>query len=160
MILKEILTKKENKNEKDLTSEYIIIIMNMRLITTQGDLEMRPPKLRAWNLELKMMIESEEVFTRENIHMLLNTSDDYIWMRDTEYKDRGAKEIYEGDILIYRYLKYEPVKFIVEYDDFIWRCCELGYEEAYLANIGNIYKNPELIVVNELIDRMENKNVD
>lgn len=100
---------------------------------------MRPHKQRAWNQELKMMIQSEEILTRDNIYMILNTSEDYIWMRTAAYEDKNKQEIFEDDVV-----RMRGDIHLVDLQWFFYEVCEFGIEGKDIEVLGNIYENPEL----------------
>ncbi len=117
---------------------------------------MKAPRLRAWHPELKIMEYPETIFTKENIHMLLN-EDDYIWMKSADYLDKNRKEIFEGDVL--KSPSQRKSLSVVTWDNEI-EVCGCGGADAISAVglslgeiwgrdeievIGNIYENPELM---------------
>lgn len=130
---------------------------------------MKAPRLRAWNKELKMMELPEEIFTRDNIHMLLNETD-YIWMRSTERVDKEGKEIFAGDLikssstfLLEVFWNIEQMAFYLKWKDEQkfsnaepMRCMQ--YEWPDVKNWGNIYENPELMEKQECECKTVKKN--
>ncbi len=81
-------------------------------------------------------------------------------MQPTGLKDVRGKEIYEGDIINYKYGRHTSTQFVIKYDEFqatfvvVDNHNDLIYTFRELADyiqlnslevIGNIYENPELL---------------
>jgi len=95
-----------------------------------------------------------------------NDGDDFIVMQYTGFKDKNGKEIYEGDIILIdagdSFLEIKQ-QYVVRYDSMIASYCfetnngdkiyltRFGNPDFFIKNkvevIGNIYENPELIVL-------------
>ncbi len=119
---------------------------------------MREIKFRAWDEEIKCMVKvdsmhfplgkpnkkdiavfNEEEFYYEWVH-------DYKLMQYTGIKDKNGKEIYEGDIVCYKY-NGELIKVMVEFVNGAYFAGDAFlYNKRNVAKIiGNIYENPELL---------------
>ena len=111
-----------------------------------------------------------EVKLSNGIWLRSDKLDDIILIEQTPFTDKNGKEIYEGDIFIYRYTldgtqkKIKVVSFdkkvgawylgeellsnvLVEQNDDNWKLSQ-NYkvnDAQYLISMGNIHKNPELI---------------
>lgn len=125
---------------------------------------MRVPKFRAWDKENKEMLfvrqidfmfgkvvlESYEQFFIDEVEL----------MQPTGLKDVHGKEIYEGDIINYKYSRHTSTQFVVKYDEFqatfvvVDNHNDLVYTFRELADyiqlnslevIGNIYEDPDLL---------------
>lgn len=128
----------------------------------------RPIKFRAWDTISNSMVSWKELLKEDLAHLLSNTKSLNIkWMQFTGLTDKNGKEIYEGDVVKYKWLdgfdcddREEVIKRgierigVVEYrkGEFwpreYYNSCEDGYYSTRYADfevIGNIYENPELI---------------
>ena len=128
---------------------------------------MREIKFRAWDKNLKQMVEVMTLSFRcghidcvhhahehKGGHYLTNGEKDYNLMQYTGQKDRNGKEIYEGDIVrevIWKPDQKEDIRHKIKWYP---RNCSFGFSgrmqicEADARDwevIGNIYENPELI---------------
>lgn len=113
----------------------------------------REIKFRAWD-------------GKEMLHEFSNSSDLneflgggnnglYKFMQFTGLLDNNGKEIYEGDIVRYENMSYDPSEGDAPYDfsqiewkDFYWcyaEGCINEVESKDFEIIGNIYENPELL---------------
>lgn len=132
---------------------------------------MREIKFRAWNKRLKKLVSMEEFvfspcFIQADGKVIIcdpgneehnfEELEDYILMQYTGLKDKNGKEIYEGDIIKYKYEKslrgdiskvewqneYAGFSPFVDYDsDNQWSYINLESIEV----ISNIYENPKLL---------------
>ena len=113
---------------------------------------MREIKFRAWD-KLKRQIMTEGVM--DNLFMIIGQSNDYELMQFTGLKDKNGKEIFEGDVLKFKFTDCEKdkenfiiVECIFEYGRFVM--CDsykdsYSFDEEKVEVIGNIYENPELL---------------
>ncbi len=132
---------------------------------------MREIKFRAWNKELRRMVNK--------LNLNFEKDDNHVLMQYTGLKDKNGKEIYEGDLVklmewksnpdIY---KVHPITYKIDWDecgarfhmyspDELWGKLPNGKEretdegieifrdfsseEQIIEIIGNIYENPELL---------------
>lgn len=127
---------------------------------------MREIKFRCWNGREKQMILADDIcrihFSKEIPYGVyiwggdIVIHGDCILMQYTGLKDKNSKEIYEGDIIKYKYEKslrgdiskvewqneYAGFSPFVDYDsDNQWSYINLESIEV----IGNIYENPKLL---------------
>ena len=124
---------------------------------------MREIKFRAWNTETnKMIINLKEmgVFALQSIYsidefLVIPTNEKYPLMQYTGLKDEKGVEIYEGDIVKYKYISREQIAEI-KYNkeklgfDFADNKVNLSYAYNFrqinnIKVIGNIYENTELL---------------
>lgn len=129
---------------------------------------MREIKFRAWLkwdkriLPVKSIIfETNRVSVRLRERFWISTEFNEIeLMESTGLKDRNGTEIYEGDIINYKYGRHTSTQFVVKYDEFqatfvvVDNHNDLIYTFRELADyiqlnslevIGNIYENKELL---------------
>ena len=128
------------------------------------------PKFRAWHIDKQIMGEVIRIdFKQEIVTLDLEPDDDeYYWtetdwktshvtlMQSTGLEDKNGVEIYEGDIIEWRYvITYVDssqqgnlgmsIGFYAQRDDFeSYHMLDVGDEYEVL---GNVYENPELLEV-------------
>ena len=104
---------------------------------------MREIKFRVWDKEEKKMLNDSRATWILHTRNHVPYSDRYVLMQYTGLKDKGGKEIYEGDIVKDNFGHWD--KQPVEMTPLFWHeFIEYGLENASLEIIGNIYENPEL----------------
>lgn len=125
------------------------------------------PKFRAWLKEEKRMTDVREItFFNDEVQMISDVTDFYNWgefnlMQFTGLKDKNGKEIYEGDIVKYKYgvntftevvtyNKYLAGFGLVDDDGYggtVFPFGELAEDVDFssLEVVGNIYENPEFL---------------
>lgn len=124
------------------------------------------PKFRAWNKTWEEMGEVRRIrfYDKGSVSTVLVkcngeaknlTKDEVIIMQSTGLRDKNGKEIFEGDILFGHAGEdfWEIVEFDIEEGKWIrkdiWYNSKLDlsdYNES-MEIVGNIYENPELLVV-------------
>lgn len=117
---------------------------------------MREIKFRAWDTYQKKFLKNYTVYQYGNVSSNGNRipRKEVVLQQYTGIKDKHGKEIYEGDILEYKYYSEMYIK-IIKWGYFGWgladkldsRACEvsLGWYSDRFEVIGNIYENPELL---------------
>lgn len=133
---------------------------------------MRAPKFRAWDIHKKKMFTNDQliiwngnVYANDNFKLNVdnlkgwNIDEKYL-MQSTGLKDKNGKEIFEGDIINYKYSRHTSTQFVVKYNEFqatfvvVDNHNDLVYTFRELADyiqlnslevIGNIYENKELL---------------
>ena len=130
---------------------------------------MREIKFRAWDKENKKMmkvsslsLENKEIAVRENGTYHFFRMQNLELMQYTGLTDKNGTEIYEGDIIKYKFpydrrlIHISPVKFLETETSFgikdrygneipLYRITTGNFFEV----IGNIYENPELLEENK-----------
>ncbi len=132
---------------------------------------MRELKFRIWDKKSKIMIpinHDRQVKIRENHWQVVDIKigvqshsswdNNSILMQYTGLKDKDGKEIYEGDIIKYKYYfdygqsgEYKSFTRCVSWDDMycgfspMYATGEYEFPRNRIEVIGNIYENPELL---------------
>ena len=127
---------------------------------------MRVPKFRAWVKDEKRMTDVHEMtFIDGEVYLISDITGFYAYeefklMQSTGLKDKNGNEIYEGDIINYKYSRHTSTQFVVKYNEFqatfvvVDNHNDLVYTFRELADyiqlnslevIGNIYENKELL---------------
>lgn len=136
---------------------------------------MREIKFRAWDKENNIMEynvninQGKAVKEGKQWFNVDNTVFDSLIMQYTGLKDKNGKEIYEGDIVLYKHASYKDISRVLYYEEvgsFVMEAIKEddntsmarfkkgtirgfvagrvnGYD--YVKVIGNIYENPELL---------------
>ena len=113
---------------------------------------MREIKFRAWVKSEKCFIQHQEVIERSHLQFNddLGGHNDIV-MQYTGLKDKNGREIFEGDIILFKYHK-EDIKaevvfkmgtFCISLKEGSYPLCEYIHQE--LEIIGNKFENPELL---------------
>ena len=125
----------------------------------------REIKFRAWDKKFNTMFPTEciEFYGWGQINIIDEEGDseerDVVLMQYTGLKDKNGKEIYEGDVVRFKYTPSSLTKAIIEYDEESiafklevkeseeW-CKHSCYLEprCQIEVIGNIYENPNLVI--------------
>uniref|UniRef100_A0A6M3JM35 Putative YopX protein n=1 Tax=viral metagenome TaxID=1070528 RepID=A0A6M3JM35_9ZZZZ len=113
---------------------------------------MREIKFRAWDNE-RMWYGDELRYY--HLFPTQHPESNMVWMQYTGLKDKQGKEIYEGDIIsFFNYnelpkigrIIYSGCKYSIEYEEDLIDL-EFFWHIQGIEVIGNIYENPELIII-------------
>jgi hypothetical protein len=111
---------------------------------------MRAIKFRAWDPERKEMMDFERI-KQTTLYHLQMAKEDLGWetMQFTNLHDKNGKEIYEGDVLedaegFRAKISFFQGAFSADFS-VKNKYPVLLYNHTYMAVIGNIYENPELL---------------
>lgn len=120
------------------------------------------PRFRAWLKEDKETVDVEEIhfykgefdFIGDAITWMCK-SNDCVLMQSTGLRDKGGKEIFEGDVVkMAKNVYSEPTYYeVVRYRGGAYRLeskryvCELWLRHTDCEIVGNIWENPELLEV-------------
>ncbi len=115
---------------------------------------MRYIKFRAWDVEEERMINNLEELYEEPFKLWF-TQERYKAMQSTGIKDSKGVDIYEGDIIKYKYYDKEYITTVywnIEEAKFHFIAIDYYWETDGLYNpwddtevIGNLYENKELL---------------
>ena len=121
-------------------------------------------RFRAWLKEDKEMVDVEEIhfykgefdFIGDAITWMCK-SNDCVLMQSTGLRDKGGKEIFEGDVVkMAKNVYSEPTYYeVVRYRGGAYRLeskryvCELWLRHTDCEIAGNIWENPELLEVEQ-----------
>lgn len=123
------------------------------------EIKMREIKFRAWDIEMKQMIDWDEIqeqWENEGYHSAILSADHYIPMQFTGLKDKNGKEIYKGDVVSWGD-GWNNYKSSIVFENGAFResrfkntleeICHYWDNGKYIECevIGNIYENPELL---------------
>jgi len=102
-------------------------------------------KFRAWDgKEMRLAFD-----LTQNPKYWWEGNRDYPLTQYTGLKDKNGQEIYEGDVLDYKWKSSNSDLLIVEWSEadacFLMGGVRTDYAIAYGEVIGNIYQNPELL---------------
>ena len=126
---------------------------------------MRKIKFRAWDKNIKSMINKKDLIRKYSIgetlfdcseEPLIDTvnnifiwEDNLAWLQYTGLKDKNGKEIYEGDIVSIIVNNVNKGKYEIKWNEYKWYPFSEGIPPIYtgtkLEVIGNIYENPDLL---------------
>lgn len=129
---------------------------------------MRDIKFRCWDTENKEMLEVQELdyedsyngqpMTRTTMYSDYFDTEDMILMQYVGLKDKNGKEIYEGDIVKFRFKddreEFPDLIGYIEYQTTFTAFRIMSNQGSFKIDIteiksieviGNIYKNPELL---------------
>lgn len=132
----------------------------------------REIKVKAWDEELKLMYDGDEIESRDDLQAYLSygelvifriTNGEYTQLTNlqcTGLPDKNGKVIYDGDILQVPDLYETPENTsttyhtdVIDFEEYGWRlggsqlCEDYQYISYECEVVGNIYENPELIEV-------------
>ena len=103
----------------------------------------REIKFRAWDTQFKNMVGVkgiQDLFAIRSDGM--PSKDNYELMQYTGLHDKNGKEIWEGDIIRYRFLNEDCIG-TVHFDERLAHF--IAYEYAHGEVIGNVWENSELL---------------
>jgi hypothetical protein len=121
---------------------------------------MRTIKFRAYIPQMKRACLGGKGLSLNDIRKLDESyfRDDVVWVEFTGLHDKNGKEIWEGDIVRWFDHQWE-----IKWGLGRWAICGtlLDYDfspinHSEMEVIGNIYENPELLKIEDLIDQVEN----
>jgi len=111
----------------------------------------RKIKFRAWDIKNKVMIFANKLETKRNDFDFTDYYRRYDLMQYTGLKDKNGKEIYEGDIVGYKWNKNYTENKEVEFSKELYGWCPFVYDGGgnwdcdETEIIGNICENPNLL---------------
>ena len=123
-------------------------------------MQQREIKFRVWNIENNKMTSWKDLLKAKS-HLVLNwlhrnkSEEKNIIMQYTWLKDKNGTEIYEGDVIMwkwYREVIFHKGCFCVAYleddSDPLWRNTYHIFDYETCEVQGNIHQNPELLNIN------------
>lgn len=115
---------------------------------------MRPIKFRAWDKEKKLMVFGAGKYMALQVNEREEYYSNLELMQYTGLKDCAGKEIYEGDIVRWRFNGEDIIYQIYWRDNLAKfegkRKYEIGFfPDSFTEVIGNIYEHPHLLENNQ-----------